>query len=77
MKIKYNILFLMLVIPIANFAQQNYKRLHKDAFLEATSYLYMEDYPTALSIYNELYPLDTNYAEINYTIGVCYINIRG
>jgi tetratricopeptide (TPR) repeat protein len=62
---------------LSGLAQQNYKRVHKDAFEEATLFLYEEDYYTALSIYEEIYPLDTNYAEINYTIGVCLLNIKG
>jgi tetratricopeptide (TPR) repeat protein len=62
---------------VVSHAQQNYKLVHKDAFEEATSYMYEEDYPTALSIYKVLYPLDSSYAEINYTIGVCLMNIRG
>lgn len=65
------------MISFTSFSQQNYKRVHKEAFDEATSYLYEEDYPTAASIYRVLYPLDTNYAEINFTLGVCYMNMRG
>ena len=67
----------LIMTALSSFAQQNYKRVHKDAFEEATQYLYEEDYYTALSIYEEIYPLDTNYAEINYTMGVCLLNIRG
>lgn len=77
MNSKYKIAVLMFMITLNSFAQQNYKRVHKDAFEEATSYLYEGDFYTALAIYDELYPFDTSYAEINYTIGVCYMNIRG
>lgn len=74
---KFIISFLLFMTSLLSIAQQNYRLVHKEAFEEATSYLYEEDYPTALSIYEVLYPLDTNYAEINYTMGVCLINIRG
>lgn len=67
----------MLMAFVVSSAQQNYKRVHKDAFEEAMSYIYEEDYPTALSILKVLYPLDTNYAEVNYAMGVCLMNIRG
>ena len=77
MRAKNYILLLLLLLSFNAFAQQNYKRMHKDAFEEATLLLYEEDYYTALSIFKELYPLDTNYAEINYTIGLCLMNIRG
>ena len=76
MKGKFIIITILWMMTLSGFAQQNYKRVHKDAFEEAMSFLYEEDYPTALSIYLELYPLDTNYAEINYTIGLCYMNIQ-
>lgn len=77
MRAKNYILVLLLLLSFNAFAQQNYKRVHKDAFTEATLLMYEEDYYTALSIFEKLYPLDTNYAEINYTIGVCLMNIRG
>ncbi len=77
MKGKLILIVLLSGIAGLSFAQQNYKLVHKDAFEEATSFVYEEDYYTALSIYLELYPLDTNYAEINYTIGLCYMNITG
>lgn len=74
---RYILTFLFFMTVYLSFGQQNYKRVHKDAFEEAMSYIYEEDYPTALSIYKVLYPLDTNYAEINYTMGLCLMNIRG
>ncbi len=77
MNSKFIISILLITTSLSSFAQQNYKRVHKDAFEEATQFLYEEDYNTALSIYKAIYPLDTNYAEINYTLGVCLLNIRG
>jgi tetratricopeptide (TPR) repeat protein len=58
------------------YSQNNYTRVHRDIFDEANLFFYDEDYETALSIYNELYEIDTSYNEINYMIGACMINIR-
>lgn len=71
------ILILALLSFSEIFSQKNYTRLHRDVFDEATINFYDEDYPTALSIYEQLYVIDTSFNEINYLIGACMINIRG
>ena len=60
-----------------SYSQKNYSRQHHNVFDEATLYYNEGDYETALSIYEELYIIDTSYNEINYRIGACMINIRG
>ena len=71
------VIFLVLMSFSEIFSQKNYTRLHRDVLDEANLYFYDEDYQTALSIYEQLYDIDTSYNEINYLIGACLINIRG
>ncbi|RLD27558.1 MAG: hypothetical protein DRI54_00890 [Bacteroidetes bacterium] len=71
------ILFLAIFSFSESFSQKNYTRLHRDVLEEATLYFYEEDYQTALSIYEQLYVIDSSFNEINYLIGACMINIRG
>lgn len=74
---KIILVILLLSATIELYSQKNYSRKHRDVFEEAKLYFYDGDYETALSIFEQLYVIDTTYNEINYMIGACMINIRG
>ncbi len=49
----------------------------KRVFIDAEYYLLYEDYSDALPLYQELLNTYPNNANINYRIGLCYLNISG
>ncbi len=57
---------------------QEYQEILRDIFYEAEFWLVEESYPDALMEYQKLYIRGYEYnANINYRIGICYLNIPG
>jgi tetratricopeptide (TPR) repeat protein len=72
MKLKYGLTLLLIgLIAMPILAQENYKKEHKKKYKMADILLDLEDYQGALTIYEDLYPLDTSYADIYYKMGAC------
>ena len=74
------ILTLITVFSLAIFASfsQQYQEVLKDIFLDAEFFLMDESYADALVEYQKLIPRGyENNANINYRIGVCYLNMPG
>ena len=66
--------FLIIQISIS----QDYVEILRDIFLDAEFFLMDESYLDALAEYQKLYTRGyENSANINYRIGVCYLNIPG
>jgi len=60
------------IIAASSFGQFNEE--FKTKYTLADNYISDENYKAALPILMSLYPLDTNNANINFNIGVCYVN---
>lgn len=71
------ILSFIAILSLANvlFAQDS-KQL-KEAFLDGEYFLSYESYIDALSFYQKIYDQNPENANINYKIGLCYLNIPG
>jgi len=67
------ILFLLVTSILINFAQDDNKT--KESFLEAESYFLYEEYTEALPVYLKLLKANPENDNLNYKIGVCYLNI--
>ncbi len=65
--------FLFSISPV--FSQ--YSKDVKRAFLDGEYFLALESYPDALEGYQKVYKVDPNNANINYRVGICYLNIPG
>lgn len=67
----------MLLLPFTALAQENYKKEHLKQYQTADILIELGDYRAALSIYQELLPLDENYDDIYFKMGLCYFHIQG
>jgi hypothetical protein len=68
---------LILALNSANFttiAQEEEDTKMKSVFLEAESYFLFEEYKDALPLYQRILKADPDNFNINYKIGICYIN---
>ncbi len=68
---------LLLVLYTVNFtlnAQEEEDAKLKSLFLEAESYFLFEEYKDALPLYQRILKADPDNYNINYKIGICYIN---
>ncbi|MCB9002446.1 MAG: OmpA family protein [Bacteroidales bacterium] len=74
---KFLVVFISLVFSVCktDFAQSTDN--FKEDFTDAEYYLLMGDYNEALPLYTKLLKIDSANANLNYRIGVCYINIPG
>lgn len=71
------VLFLLLLLPVTAQAQE-YQEVLRNIFNEGEYWLLDESYPDALAEYQKLYTRGyENNANINYRIGICYLNIPG
>jgi outer membrane protein OmpA-like peptidoglycan-associated protein len=70
---------LLLLILLSGFTRaQEYQEVLRDIFYEAEFWLVEESYPDALVEYQKLYVRGyENNANINYRMGICYLNIPG
>jgi outer membrane protein OmpA-like peptidoglycan-associated protein len=67
-----------LIVPITLLAQEVDQAELKEYFLDAEYFFAQEEYPDALNDYLELYNNGfKENANINYRIGICYLNIPG
>jgi outer membrane protein OmpA-like peptidoglycan-associated protein len=67
-----------MIVPITFFAQEVDQAELKEYFLDAEYFFAQEEYPDALNDYLELYNNGfKENANINYRIGICYLNIPG
>lgn len=74
---KFLLLFAALV-GILNLSAQKREITIREYFADAEFFLVQEEYPDALSDYLEVYKRGyDNNANINYRIGICYLNIPG
>ena len=76
MKLRYILtLFISTQLCIASFGQtqQDINNLFRDA----NAYFYFEDYEEALALYLDIYESFPNNQNIDYRIGICYLNIAG
>ena len=74
------ILTLIIVCFLVSFTSypQKYQEVLKEIFLDAEFFLMDESYADALVEYQKLLPRGyENNANINYRIGVCYLNMPG
>ncbi len=60
---------------LAGYSQ--YSKEVKRAFLDGEYFLALESYPDALEGYQKVYQADPENANINYRVGICYLNIPG
>ncbi len=75
-KIQSTLLLLLLLPGILG--AQEYQEILRDIFYEAEFWLMEESYPDALVEYQKLVPRGyADNANINYRIGICYLNIPG
>ncbi len=65
---------LFIIISLATTQETRYP---KEIFLNAEYFMLYEDYVDALPGYLQLYEINPENANINYRIGVCYLNIPG
>lgn len=69
---KFNFLTLFLAISVALYPQ---KKLYVKSFEEG-NYLFLEkNYPMALQSFQQAYDIDSTNSNINYKVGLCYLNI--
>lgn len=62
----------LFLLPIPVFSQTEEKQ--KDLFVEAESYFLFEEYKDALPLYMQILRTDPENYNINYKIGICYLN---
>lgn len=75
---KLHSLVLLMFLLAGAVNSQEYKEILRDIFYEAEFFLVEEDYVDALGEYQKLYTRGySESANINYRIGVCYLNIPG
>ncbi|MFN3916848.1 MAG: hypothetical protein ACK4K0_03800 [Flavobacteriales bacterium] len=58
-------------------AQKNYKKEDKRLYKEAEFFMGIEDYSSAIKLLDLIYPIDPDYAEVNYLLGLCHFNVPG
>lgn len=65
-------IILSVIVPGNIFAQEDQSA--KDMYVEAESYFLFEEYADALPLYQRLLRNDPDNANLNYKIGICYLN---
>src|SRR3990172_874359 len=76
---KINLTFLYLVSCLLSlvscaFAQDEAEKNFRELFTEAAFHIEFKNYQLALPVYLQLDSIDRNNANIQYRIGVCYLN---
>jgi hypothetical protein len=76
LSLKYGfLLFLLLTAGISAFPQS--PKEIEELYRDANSYFYFEDYEEALALYLNVYSYQPNNSNLEYRIGICYLNIPG
>ncbi len=68
---------ILIMAVMCPFIQAQDSKELKEAFLDGEYFLAYEDFLDALPYYLKVYEQNTNNANINYRIGLCYLNIPG
>ena len=68
---------IFLAFLVINFANAQRTQDPKEIFLDAEYFMLYEEYIDALPGYLQLYEINPENANINYRIGICYLNIPG
>lgn len=78
MKLKILALSLLLLISLAVQAQEKDEESSpEELYLDANSYFFFEDYEEALALYQQLIREIPKNSNLNYRIGICYLNLPG
>ena len=78
MKLKFIATTLLLLLTFFAQAQkQDEKTSSEELYLDANSYFFFEDYEEALSLYQQVIREIPKNSNLNYRIGICYLNIPG
>jgi tetratricopeptide (TPR) repeat protein len=75
--IKHRLLSVIIVICTILSAYGQDQLLIEDLYRDGNTYFYFEDYEEALAIYLDIYNHYPNNANLDYRIGICYLNIPG
>jgi outer membrane protein OmpA-like peptidoglycan-associated protein/Tol biopolymer transport system component len=67
------ILFFVLGITTHSVHSQSNKTLYREKFVEGNYLMLEENYPLALRSFQEAYQIDSSSANINYKLGLCYL----
>jgi len=70
-------IFVFLTVNIVSYSQKISKADIKQKFVEGNSFFLFEEYIEALPYYLELHKLFPDNDNLNYRIGICYMNIPG
>ncbi|HDP74362.1 MAG TPA: hypothetical protein ENN49_00510 [Bacteroidales bacterium] len=74
--ISHKVFFLLIAwLPFLTLGQT--KTEIDETYRDANSYFYFEDYEEALALYQKIYKFQPNNHNLNYRIGICYLNIPG
>jgi len=78
MKFKVIATALLLLLSYFIYAQEkNEKSSPEETYLDANSYFFFEDYEEALALYQQVIREIPKNSNLNYRIGICYLNIPG
>lgn len=78
MKFKVIATALLLLLSYFTYAQEkNEKSSPEETYLDANSYFFFEDYEEALALYQQVIREIPKNSNLNYRIGICYLNIPG
>jgi tetratricopeptide (TPR) repeat protein len=74
--LKYSFLLFLLLAAGVSGISQSPKEI-EELYRDANSYFYFEDYEEALAIYLNVYSFQPGNSNLEYRIGICYLNIPG
>lgn len=75
--VKLRYLIFSLLIFTTLMAQGQFRQSAEESYKDANAYFYFEDYEEALALYLSVYNEFPNNANLDYRIGLCYLNIMG
>lgn len=73
---RYILFFAFAVLSVHLYSQAKEKTDPRSLFVEAESYLLYEEYEEALPIYLKLLKADPDNDNLNFKVGLCYLNIK-
>lgn len=76
LKLLLSALLISLIQPLCLHAQEP-NTSASDLYLDANSYFFYEDYEEALALYLQVIKEIPRNANLNYRIGICYLNLPG
>ena len=75
--VKLRYLVFSLLICTAGIVQGQFRQSAEESYKDANAYFYFEDYEEALALYLSVYNEFPENANLDYRIGLCYLNILG